>query len=85
LSEHITLLTSYTGHISLAEARCRFDQRIENRVEVEGRAADHLEHVGGRSLLLQGFAKLAEQARVLDRDHRLAGETLQQLDLLVAE
>ena len=30
-----------------------FDQRIEHRLQIEGRAADDLEHVGGGGLLLQ--------------------------------
>ncbi len=30
-----------------------FGKRIEHRLQVEGRAADHLEHVGGGGLLLQ--------------------------------
>ena len=47
------------------------DQRIEHRLQIEGRAADDLEHVGGGSLLLQRFAQLVEQAGILDGDHRL--------------
>ena len=45
------------------------------------RAADDLEHVGGRGLLLQGLAQIigtvpnfVEQADVLDGDHRLIGK-----------
>ena len=55
-------------------------------------AADDLENVGGRGLLLQRFGQLAralllgvEQARVLDRDHRLVGESCDQLDVLIGE
>jgi hypothetical protein len=36
-------------------------------------------------LLLEGFPGLVEQPRILDRDHRLLGERLQQGQLLVAE
>ena len=74
------------GHpVGLAKTRRRLDQRIEHRLQIEGRAADDLEHVGGGGLLLQRFAQLVEQARVLDRDHRLGGEVRDQLDLLVGE
>ena len=66
-----------------------FRQRVENRLQVEGRAADRLEHVGRRRLLLQRLAQfsrarlhLVEQADILDGDHRLVGEGLDQLDLL---
>ena len=62
-----------------------FGERIEHGLQVEGRAADDLEHVGGGGLLLQRFAQLVEQARVLDRDDGLSGEILHQLDLLVGE
>ena len=40
--------------ISASHSRAaRFDQRVEHRLQVEGRAADDLEHVGGGGLLLQ--------------------------------
>ena len=65
---------------------CRgLDQRIEHRLQIESRAADHLEHVGGGGLLLQRFAQLVEQAGVLDGDDGLPCEILDQLDLLVGE
>src|SRR6516225_3798924 len=73
------------GHIRLAQPRGRLDQRVEHSRQIERRAADDLEHVGGSSLLLKRFAQLVEQARVLDGDDRLGGEVLDQLDLLVGE
>ena len=71
--------------IRLAQLCGRLNQRIEHRLQIEGRAADDFEHVGGGGLLLQRFAQLVEQPRVLDGDDGLAGEILDQLDLLVAE
>ncbi len=62
-----------------------FDQRVEHRLQVESRAADDLEHIGGGGLLLKRFAQLAEQPGVLDGDDGLGGEILHQLDLLVGE
>ena len=63
-----------------------FDQRVEHGLQIERRAADHLEHVGGGGLLLQRFcADSLEQPRVLDGDHGLGGEVRDQLDLLVGE
>ena len=61
-------------HVRLAQPRRRLDQRIEHRLQIEGRAADDLEHVGGGGLLLQRFAQLVEQPRVLDGDDGLGGE-----------
>ena len=71
--------------IRLAQLCGRLDQRIEHRLQIEGRTADDLEHVGGGGLLLQQFAQLVEQAGVLDGDDGLCGEVRDQLDLLVAE
>ena len=44
------------GYVGFAQPRRRLDQCIEHRLEVEGRAADGLEHVGGGGLLLERFA-----------------------------
>ena len=57
--------------------------RVEHRLHVGLRLADHAQDVAGRRLLLQRFGQVAvaclelvEQAHVLDRDHRLVGERL---------
>ena len=44
-----------------------------------------MQDLGSRGLLLQTFAELAQQPRVLDGNDGLRGEVLDQLDLLVAE
>src|SRR5579863_1612556 len=68
------------------------DQRVENWLQVEGRTADDLQHVAGRSLVLERLLKItgaraqfAQKPRVLHGDHGLRGEILQQCDLLVGE
>ncbi len=75
-----------------AELRRGIDQRVEHRLQIERRAADDLQHVGGRGLLLQRLGQIArarlhlvEQPRVLDRDHRLVGEGLHELDLAIGK
>ena len=67
------------------------DQRVEHRLQIERRAADDLQHVGGGGLLLQRLGEIAgarlhlvEQSHVLDRDDRLVGEGLDELDLSAA-
>jgi hypothetical protein len=60
--------------VGLAQSRRRLDQRIEHGLQIEGRAADDLEHVGGGGLLLQRLAQLVEKTRVLYGDNRLGGE-----------
>ena len=74
IEDAIVRRTGEPRHVSVAKARRRFDQGVEHRLQIEGRAADHLEHVGGGGLLLQRFAQLVEQARVLDGDHGLGGK-----------
>ncbi len=65
---------------------------MQHRLQIEGRAADHLEHVGGGSLLLQGLgevvralAQLVEQPGVFDGDDGLGGEVPHQRNLLIGE
>src|SRR5262249_47525193 len=78
--------------VRLAQSNSRLHQRLQHCLQIEGRAADDLEHVGGGGLLLQGFAQVArarlylvEQPHVLDSDDGLVGEGLDQLDLLIGE
>ena len=67
----------------LADVDRRLDQRIEDSRQIERRAADDLEHIRCRRLLLQRLAKFGgarlhvlEQADVLDGDDSLIGESL---------
>src|SRR5262249_14764904 len=79
------LLPSYRGVVGAAKAASRFNECLQHRLEIEGRAADDLEYVSGGGLLLQRLAQFGEQARVLDGDDSLRGEGLDQFDLLVGE
>src|SRR5262249_24755996 len=81
----VAFLAGDGGHVRLAELRGRLGKRIEYRLQVEGRAADDLEHIRGGRLLLQRFAQLVQQPRVLDGDDGLGGEIRHQLDLFVGE
>src|SRR5438067_13109616 len=75
----------YEGTVCITESHRRRDERVEHGLEVEGRAADHLEHVSGGGLLLQRFPQLVQQARILDGDYRLIGKGRDKLDLLVGK
>ena len=77
--------SDYGSHIRIAKAGGRLHERVQHDWQIECRAADDLEHVGGGGLLLQRFTQLVEQPRVLDGDDGLLGEIAHQLDLLVAE
>src|SRR6266446_9684224 len=63
----------------------RLWQGVQHLLQIEGSAADHLQNIGRRGLLLKRFPKLVKQSGVLDRDYRLLGEIAQQLNLLVGE
>src|SRR5436190_21762828 len=55
----------------IAEAMRLLQDGIENRREVAGRRIDDLKYLGGRSLLLQGFARFGDEPRILHCDNRM--------------
>src|SRR6516162_1824532 len=55
----------------LAKPNGLFEYRVEYRAEVTRRGVDDLQHLSDGCLLLQGLARLGNEARVLDRDDRL--------------
>ena len=69
------LWTTDSRHVCLAKPGNRFNKSLEHGLKIERRAANDLQHVGGRGLLLQRLAQLVEQPRVFDGDHRLRRET----------
>ncbi len=73
------------GLVAADQRHGRGDDGVEHRLHVGGRAADHAQHVGGGGLAAQRLVRLLEQPRVLDRDHRLVGEGLDQPRVVVAE
>ena len=48
-----------------AQPRRGIDKAVQHRLQIEGRPANDLEHVGGRGLLLQRLAQLAPEPRNL--------------------
>src|SRR5262249_24223868 len=65
---------------------------FEHWLDVSRRTRNNAQHVRGCFLLFQRFRQLVrtlllrlEQPRILDSDHRLIGESLRQLNLLVGE
>src|SRR5215467_1408499 len=84
-AKNITVALEQPRVIRLAQASDRLDKGVKHRLQVEGRAADHLEHVGSSSLLLERFAQLVQQPGVLDGDDGLVSKVLDQLDLLFGE
>src|SRR6266480_4566754 len=79
------LWTEYARPFGATKMRCGFGQRIEHGLQIERRAADDLEYICGRRLLLQGLSQLVQQPSVLDGNYCLAREVRNQRDLLVGE
>ena len=51
--ENSVFLAGNDGLIGIAEPGRRFNEGLQHCLQVESRAADDLEHIGGRGLLLQ--------------------------------
>src|SRR5262245_48119301 len=75
-----------------AQARGTLNNRIEHRLSIGRRPADDVEHLARRGLMFKSFGQIArarlnllEQPYVLDRNNRLVGEGLDQLDLFASE
>src|SRR5215467_7589257 len=78
--------------IGIAKARRGLDQRIKHPLQIEGRPTDDLQNFRRGRLLFQRFLQFAlagllglKQPRVLDSDHRLICEGLEQLNFFVRE
>ncbi len=80
------------AHLGLAEPGRAVRDRVEDRLDVGGRARDDPQDLAGRGLLLERLGEivialphLGEEADVLDRDDRLGREGLEQRDLDLGE
>jgi len=84
---HMPILTQHHDRHLLAreQAPAAVEDLVEHGRGIRDRAADHLQHFAGGSLALERFARFVEKAHVLDGDHGLVGEGLQQLDLVGRE
>src|SRR5258705_13288686 len=61
------------------------DECLHYGLQIERRAADDLQHIGGRGLLLKRFAQFFQQSRILDGDYGLVGEVSDEFDLLYSK
>src|SRR5262249_18003222 len=91
-AEGVSFMQIHRAELGFADAAGALQHRLEHRLQLAWRTTDHLENLGRRGLLLQRFAQIVgplaqlfQQAGVIDRDDRLIGEILDQLDLLVGE
>src|SRR6516164_7910506 len=59
MSITLALWDSETSHAGPAEPRRRLDDRVQNRLQIESRAADDLQYVAGRRLVFERLLKIA--------------------------
>ena len=83
--EEVAVVEEQRGNVRFAQARDVVQNRAVDRCNVGGRAADDAQDLRRRGLLLERLLGLVEQPYVLDRDHRLVGEGLEQIRLVLAE
>ena len=86
--QFIVFDSEYVHDLSFADLRRVLGNRSQNRLDVTGRTGNHPQDVADCRLLLQRFRKvsrlrlhLVEQPRILDRDHSLIGECLNERQL----
>ena len=84
-SEHVSFGKSDRSIIRVAHTRSVLRNRIQHRLNIRRRAGDDAQDFTRRGLLLQRFLELLEQPHVLDGNHRLIGEGLDEIDLPVRE
>src|SRR5256885_1090114 len=68
-----------------ANASSVLEYGLKYRLQIAWRTGDNLQHLRGRRLLLQRFAQLAKQPRILDGYHSLARKIRHQFNLLIGE
>ena len=81
----IAVVTENHSSCCAAEPDSRIQESVEHGLQIEGRAANDLEHVGSRGLLLERLAQLIQEARVLDSDDGLSREVRDQFNVLFGE
>src|SRR5215471_14229480 len=80
-AEPLAVIKLQAALCDTAETVRFFQYRVEHWREVAGRGIDDLQDFSGRGLLLQRLARLGQEPRILDRDHRLVGKRTDQFDL----
>ena len=85
IAKNATIIPMHDAKVCAAHLHRIRQHSVEHRPQIAGRTTDDLEHVSGGGLLLQRFAQLVEQSRVLNGDDGLGSEVFDQFDLLIRE
>src|SRR5207302_1770006 len=73
---HLIELPIDRSHFRFAESGCGLDQGVEDNLQIKSRAANDLQHIGSRGLLLERLLQLVQQSDVVDRDGCLVSKSL---------
>ena len=71
--------------VGITQPRGAFSDGVEDRLQVKSGAADDLQDLAYRRLLLERLFCLVEEPHIFDGDDGLIGECLEKLDLLRRE
>src|SRR5260370_21368324 len=90
--DRVAVAPEYSAKDRVAQSHRVSHDRVEHRLHVGRRLADHAENLARRGLSIERYRevsianfKLAEEPHVLDGDDRLVGERLEQPDLALRE
>src|SRR5262249_28005831 len=83
--QHLTIEAQDMSAVGAAQPACAFGKGLEHCLQIERRTADDVEQLAGCCLLIERFAQFVEQACVFNGDHRLRGESGDQLDLFLGK
>ena len=83
--EQVALTQPDYAPIGAAQGAGRGHKRLQDRIEIECRSADHLEHLGGCGLLLQSLLCFVEEVGIVYRDDGQIRERPRQLDVMRVE
>src|SRR5215813_12529182 len=81
LMKNVSVQTSDCGILSVTKPCCILHDHVQHRLNIRRRAGDDAQYLARCSLLFQRLLEFLEQPQVLDRDYRLVGKSLKQLDL----
>jgi len=83
--EHVALWKHQRYGLAGKQPLAASHDRVEHRLRVGDRAADDAQDLCRCGLPFERFSRLVEQPRVLDRDHSLVGEGLEESILPLAQ
>ena len=79
--KHLAIEGEDVGRAGPAQLECGIRDRIEHGLNIRRRLADDAQYLACRQLSLERVLSFVEEAHVLDRNHSLVRECLEEADL----